>query len=147
MFSGKTSELVRRVQRYKLAGYNCVIVSYLRDTRISVNNIASHDGIRVPAIPATTLAEVRDAIIDYDVVGIDEGHFFPDIVGFCEGACDLGKKVIVAGLDGDFRKQKFGEILNLIPLAESVTKLSAICMSCAKEAAFTKRICDDVKSM
>ena len=67
---------------------------------------------------------------DYDVVGIDEGQFFPDVVEFCDGAANLGKTVVVAALDGTFERKPFGNIVSLIPLAEKVSKLSAVCVYC-----------------
>jgi thymidine kinase len=77
---------------------------------------------------------------NYDVVGIDEGQFFPDIVEFCEEAANQGKTVMVAALDGTFERKAFGNIISLIPMAEKVTKLCAVCVYCTKEAAFTKRV-------
>ena len=77
---------------------------------------------------------------NYDVVGIDEGQFFEDIVEFCQQAANLGKIVLVAALDGTFERKPFGNIINLIPLAEKVNKLCAVCVYCTSEAAFTKRI-------
>ena len=76
----------------------------------------------------------------FDVVAVDEGQFFNDIVGVCERLANEGKIVIVAALDGTFQRKPFGNILNLVPLAERLTKLSAVCVECGKEAAFTKRI-------
>ena len=75
-----------------------------------------------------------------DVIGIDEGQFFPDIVSFCERMANQGKIVIVAALDGTFLREGFGNVLNLLPVAEQVTKLNAICHHCMRDAAFTKRI-------
>ena len=74
------------------------------------------------------------------MIGVDEGQFFPDVVKFCEDVAELGKTVIVSALDGDFRRKPFGSILELIPLAEYVVKLSAVCMICTADAAFSKRI-------
>ena len=80
---------------------------------------------------------------NYDVVGIDEGQFFEDIIEFCEEAANSGKIVVVAALDGTFERKPFGNIINLIPLAEMVTKLSAVCVYCTREAAFTKRVVEN----
>ena len=74
------------------------------------------------------------------MIGIDEGQFFPDIVEFSETMANLGKVVIISALDGTFQRKKFNQILELVPLAECVMKLNAVCMMCAGEAAFTKRI-------
>jgi hypothetical protein len=80
----------------------------------------------------------------YDCIGIDEGQFFPDIVPFCEKMANIGKTVIVAALDGTFQRKPFGSVLDLIPLAESVTKLSAVCMLCYNDASFTERLGDEL---
>ena len=80
---------------------------------------------------------------DYDVIGIDEGQFFPDLVEFCENMANSGKAVIVAALDGTFQRKGFGPILELIPLAEHVVKLNAVCMVCFGEGSYTKRISAD----
>lgn len=92
------------------------------------------------AVPAACLEDVRSLALKACVIGIDEGQFFPDTVEFCEEMANLGKTVIVAALDGTFQRKAFGNILNLVPLAESVVKLHAVCMQCYKEAAYTKRI-------
>jgi thymidine kinase len=79
---------------------------------------------------------------DYDVIGVDEGQFFTEIVEFCELLANQGKTVVVSALDGTFERKPFGNIINLIPLAERVVKLCAVCVYCTAEAAFTKRIVD-----
>eukprot|EP00698_Gefionella_okellyi_P022423 TRINITY_DN7430_c0_g1_i2.p1 TRINITY_DN7430_c0_g1~~TRINITY_DN7430_c0_g1_i2.p1 ORF type:complete len:150 (+),score=31.34 TRINITY_DN7430_c0_g1_i2:263-712(+) len=91
------------------------------------------------AQPCTRLAEVQD-VDDYDCIGIDEGQFFPDIVDWAEEQANKGKAVIVAALDGTFQRKPFGSVLDLIPLAEAVTKLTAVCINCHQPAAFSKRI-------
>ena len=77
---------------------------------------------------------------EFDVIGIDEGQFFHDIVTWCEAMANSGKIVLVAALDGTFQRKPFCDILSLVPLAEEVTKLSAVCMSCFQDASFSKRI-------
>lgn len=140
MFSGKSTELIRRVRRFSVAQYNCLVVKYAKDTRYSETGMATHDKNTVDAVPATSLTEVRSRALKACVIGIDEGQFFPDTVEFAEEMANLGKIVIVAALDGTFQRKAFGNILNLVPLAESVVKLHAVCMQCFKEAAYTKRI-------
>src|SRR5690349_15640390 len=81
-----------------------------------------------------------EVALSYDVVGIDEGQFFPDTTQFCELLAQRGKIVIVAALDGTFERKPFGAVLELLPLAETVTKLSAVCMGCYRPAAFSKRL-------
>ena len=92
------------------------------------------------ATKTTELLPLLDKMEDYDVVGIDEGQFFPDVVEFCDRAANLGKIVVVAALDGTFERKPFGNIVSLIPLAEKVSKLSAVCVYCTNEAAFTRRV-------
>ncbi|XP_010122630.1 PREDICTED: thymidine kinase, cytosolic [Chlamydotis macqueenii] len=92
------------------------------------------------AVPACRLKDVYKEALGSAVIGIDEGQFFPDIVEFCEMMANAGKTVIVAALDGTFQRKAFGSILNLVPLAESVVKLNAVCMECYREASYTKRL-------
>ncbi|CAG06017.1 unnamed protein product, partial [Tetraodon nigroviridis] len=110
MFSGKSTELMRRVRRFQLAQYKCLVIKYAKDTRYSDTGMATHDKNTMEAVPANCLADVRSMALQVCVIGIDEGQF------------------------------AFGNILNLVPLAESVVKLNAVCMQCFKEAAYTKRI-------
>ncbi|XP_070580666.1 thymidine kinase, cytosolic-like [Ptychodera flava] len=140
MFSGKTTELIRRIKRFQIANHSCLIIKYAKDDRYDKNGVATHDREVKTAVAATELCNVKKTAMDYDVIGIDEGQFFPDTVAFCEEMASKGKKVIVAALDGTFQRKGFGDILNLVPLAESVIKLNAVCMHCYNEAAYTKRI-------
>ncbi|KAI0218122.1 Thymidine kinase, cytosolic [Lamellibrachia satsuma] len=139
MFSGKTTELMRRLKRYQLASYECLIIKYAKDERYEKNGIATHDKQTLPATSAVELNSLVSMALQCDVIGVDEGQFFPDIIEFCERLANKGKTVIVAALDGTFQRQGFGDILNLVPLAESVVKLTAVCMECCEEASFTKR--------
>ncbi|KAK7002765.1 thymidine kinase cytosolic [Biomphalaria glabrata] len=139
MFSGKTTELMRRMKRYQIANYRCLIIKYAKDIRYDLNGIATHDRQTLAAISAEILSDLQSEALKHDVIGIDEGQFFPDIVQFCDKLANQGKIVIVAALDGTFQKKGFGDILNLVPLAEHVLKLTAVCMNCYNEASFTKR--------
>jgi len=146
MFSGKSTELMRRLKRYQVAQYKVMIVKYAKDVRYDEEGIATHCGMKIPATVSTTKLElITNNILkeDYDVIGIDEGQFFPDVVSWAEKMANLGKVVVVAALDGTFQRKPFGDILSLIPLAEEVTKLKAVCMNCFEEAAFSKRITSD----
>lgn len=96
----------------------------------------------IEAVSCEILAEVEEKAEDYDILGIDEGQFFEDIVEFCERMANAGKMVIVAALDGTFERKAFGKVLELIPLAESITKLDSVCVDCKHSASFTKRLCD-----
>ncbi|CAK6438572.1 unnamed protein product [Pipistrellus nathusii] len=139
MFSGKSTELMRRVQRFQIAQYKCLVIKYAKDTRYS-SKFSTHDRNTMEALPACLLQDVYTEAMGVAVIGIDEGQFFPDIVEFSENMANNGKTVIVAALDGTFQRKAFGTILHLLPLAESVVKLSAVCMECFREAAYTKRL-------
>ncbi|XP_005070251.1 thymidine kinase, cytosolic [Mesocricetus auratus] len=139
MFSGKSTELMRRVRRFQIAQYKCLVIKYAKDTRYS-SSFSTHDRNTMEALPACLLRDVAQEAMGVAVIGIDEGQFFPDIVDFCEMMANAGKTVIVAALDGTFQRKAFGSILNLVPLAESVVKLTAVCMECFREAAYTKRL-------
>ncbi|KAH3756762.1 thymidine kinase [Pelomyxa schiedti] len=150
MFSGKTTELLRRIKRYTVAKKTCVVIKYYNDTRYDAqpnNNArqhqprcATHDHQQWDAVDCVTLSEVEESASTFDVIGIDEGQFFLDVVPFCEKMANKGKVVVVAALDGTFQRKPFGSILQLVPLAESVTKLTAVCMCCYKDAAFSRRL-------
>uniref|UniRef100_T1J2J9 Thymidine kinase, cytosolic n=1 Tax=Strigamia maritima TaxID=126957 RepID=T1J2J9_STRMM len=139
MFSGKTTELIRRLRRFKIANYKCLIVKYANDTRYDASGLATHDRQVLSAVSAVLLEPLDTTAAAFDVIGIDEGQFFNDVVSFSEKMANLGKIVIVAALDGTFQRKGFGDILNLVPLAESVIKLTAVCMKCFAEASYTKR--------
>ncbi|KAL3668480.1 hypothetical protein V7S43_006563 [Phytophthora oleae] len=143
MFSGKSTELIRRIHRYQHAKLECLVVKYLFDTRHSEEMLSTHDKVFVEAMPVQTLAEVRPFLDDCDVIGIDEGQFYPDLVEFCQEAANMGKVVVVAALDATFERKAFDSVVELIPTAEKVVKLNAICSSCGQDAAFTRRLVAD----
>ncbi|GAB9465848.1 hypothetical protein Gpo141_00003238 [Globisporangium polare] len=143
MFSGKSTELIRRVRRFAHAKLQCLVVKYKNDTRYSEEKLSTHDKMLFEAKPVTRLEEVRPYLANADVIGIDEGQFFPDLVEFCLEAASLGKVVIVAALDGTFERKPFGSVCELIPAAENVIKLNAVCTVCGHDAAFTRRIVAD----
>jgi thymidine kinase len=160
MFSGKTTELIRRMKRYQVANKSCLVFKYSGDTRYDNLALSTHDQQKLPAISASILSKYADIAMKYEVIGIDEGQFvslflifqfvtkcydwqklqFADTVEFCEKLADCGKVVVVAALDGTYQRQGFGNILQLVPLAESVEKLNAVCMMCFESASYTKRI-------
>lgn len=144
MFSGKSTELMRRIRRYQIADQDCLVIKYAKDTRYSKEFVSTHDHQTIPAIKATKLLSIK-TVGQFSVIGVDEGQFFDDIVEFCEAMANCGKIVVVAALDGTFERKPFGSILNLIPLSESVVKLSAVCNTCFREAAFTKRISEETE--
>nr|ACO15617.1 Thymidine kinase, cytosolic [Caligus clemensi] len=143
MFSGKSTELIRRLRRYQSATYTCLNVKYAKDTRYdNGESISTHDKIALEAVPAVSLEDIREKAKDFQVIGIDEGQFFPDIVSFCESMANEGKIVLVAALDATFQRKGFPNIMELIPLSENVTKLNSVCMVCHGEGSYTKRTTD-----
>lgn len=133
---------MRRLKRYQFAKHSVLIIKYQHDVRYDKDSIATHDRQLMSAVSCVELRALEKNLdlSQFSVVGIDEGQFFPDTVSFAESMASSGKTVIVAALDGSYRRIGFGDILNLIPLAESVIKLTAVCMICFNEASFTKRI-------
>jgi len=144
MFSGKSTELMRRIRRYQIANQDCLVIKYAKDTRYSNENLSTHDQQSIPAVKATALKNLKN-VQQFSVIGVDEGQFFDDIVEFCEYMANQGKVVLVAALDGTYERKPFGSILSLIPLAENVVKLSAVCNTCFREAAFTKRTSEETE--
>lgn len=141
MFSGKSSELGRRMRRYAIADRSCLMISYAPDDRYGgAEKVVTHDQTAFDAYPCRTLTEIpKDLINATDCIGIDEGQFFPDVVAFAEKMAQNGKIVIIAALDGTFERKPFNDILMLVPLSEFVTKLRAVCMVCYRDAAFSAR--------
>lgn len=139
MFSGKTTELLRLIKINSWAAKKCILVKPNIDNRYNMNKVINHDGEGKDAIICSNLAEIDQIVQDYDVIGIDEGQFFSDIVEICDSWANQGKIIIIAALDGDFARKPFGSILNLVPKSEKVTKLNAVCQSCFNQASFTYR--------
>jgi thymidine kinase len=135
MFSGKSEELSRRLRRAKIARKRVLSVKHSSDDRYDSKAICSHSGGRLEAVPLGTPDEILTAAVGYSVIGIDEAQFFPPgLVGVCEYLANQGKRVLVAGLDQDSDAKPFGPIPHLMVIAESVTKLTAICMVCGESA-------------
>ena len=142
MFSGKTQELIRRLRLAMIARQKVQIFNSALDTRYGRNHIISHDRIKIPSHPVSA---ARDILAKMDpqtqVVGIDEAHFFgPEIVKVCETLADQGRRVIVAGLDQDYRGRPFENTARLMALAEFVTKNLAICVVCGAAANRSQRL-------
>jgi thymidine kinase len=141
MYSGKTEELIRRLRRAQIARQKVMIFKPKVDNRYSSDHIVSHSE---QSLSSTVIENPRDILklaAEAQVVGIDEGQFFsPDIVGVCEELAMQGKRVLVAGLDQDYRAHPFEPIPQLLALAEYITKTLAICMVCGNPADRTQRI-------
>jgi len=141
MFSGKTEELIRRLNRSLIARLNVKIFKPSVDTRYHRHHIVSHNDNSIASVPVGTASEIHELAGDCDVVGIDEAQFFDmEIVAVCNALADDGKRVIVAGLDMDFKGEPFGYIPQLLSTAEYVTKVHAICMVCGDVASHSFRL-------
>ncbi|OGD33701.1 thymidine kinase [Candidatus Atribacteria bacterium RBG_16_35_8] len=144
MFSGKSEELIRRVHRVQIAKKKIQIFKPTIDNRYAVQYIYSHNGTKVEALNISKSKEISERVEpDTEVIAIDEAQFYDDdIVLVCQKLADQGKRVIIAGLDQDFRGEPFGPIPKLLAVAEYVDKLQAICMVCGDTASRTQRLVD-----
>lgn len=142
MFSGKTEELIRRLVRATIAKQNVQVFKPAIDIRYAVEKVTSHTGASFDAIPVEKAAEIYTHIEkSTTVVAFDEAQFFdPEIVNVAQALAGRGVRVIVAGLDMDFRGEPFGPMPILMAKAEKVDKLHAICMICGNEASRTQRL-------
>jgi thymidine kinase len=142
MFSGKTEELIRLLRRATIAKQKVQVFKPAIDNRYDEVKIASHAGMNFDAIPIQRAAEILEKIdADTTVVGIDEAQFLePEVVEVASKLADDGRRVIVAGLDTDFRGEPFGSMPLLLAKAEHVVKLQAICVICGEPASRTQRL-------
>ncbi|MCH9029614.1 MAG: thymidine kinase [Bacteroidetes bacterium] len=140
MFSGKTEELIRRLRRAQIAKQKVKIFKPLIDTRYSESSIVSHNDQSLPSIQIKDIKDVLKLSEDSQVIGIDEAQFFSDeIVDICNELADKGKRVIVVGLDQDYRGIPFEPMPRLLSIAEYITKTLAICVECGNPADRTQR--------
>ncbi|MCX5975501.1 MAG: thymidine kinase [Coprothermobacterota bacterium] len=144
MFSGKSEELIRRVKRAHIARQNVIVFKPAMDSRYSQGKVVSHDGETTQALNLQHPEEIYAHLHgDTQVLAIDEAQFFPDsLVKVCQSLADRGFRVIVAGLDTDFRGLPFGPIPSLLAVAEKIDKLQAICVVCGEVASRTQRVID-----
>ena len=140
MFSGKTEELIRRLNRARIAKQDVKIFKPAVDTRYHNEDIVSHNASSISSIPLKDPAEMLSLAGNCDVVGIDEAQFFQEsVVDVANQLADAGKRVIVAGLDMDFKGLPFGPMPQLMAIAEEVSKVHAVCVHCGKLAQFSHR--------
>ncbi|HHV06131.1 MAG TPA: thymidine kinase [Anaerolineaceae bacterium] len=142
MFCGKTEELIRRLRRATIAKQKVVVFKPIIDDRYAFNKVTSHSGADFEAVPINHSSEIYDLLKDdVNVVGIDEAQFFDDgIVDVAQTLADKGLRVIVTGLDTDFRGEPFACMPEMIVKADKVDKLEAICMRCGEPATRTQRL-------
>ncbi len=146
MFSGKTEELLRRLRRAKIANQKVDIFKPQIDVRYSHEEVVSHDANSIQSTPVESSGNILLLSCNVDVIGIDEAQFFDmGLVDVCQQLANQGIRVIVAGLDMDFKAKPFGPMPMLMACAEYVTKVHAICMRCGDLAQFSHRLSKDDK--
>ncbi|MFW5687772.1 MAG: thymidine kinase, partial [Bacteroidota bacterium] len=141
MFSGKTEELIRRLKRAKIARQRVEIFKPAIDVRYDEEKVVSHDAREIMSTPVPSSSNIILLANEVDVVGIDEAQFFDaELPNVCSQLANSGIRVIVAGLDMDFKGKPFGPIPQLLSVAEYITKVHAICVKCGNLAHFSHRI-------
>lgn len=141
MFSGKTEELIRRLNRARYATQRVVVFKPQIDTRFAAGHVVSHSELRFPCIPVAHASDILRSVGDAQVVGIDEAQFFDEsLVDVANRLANDGKRVVVAGLDQDYRGQPFEPIPDLMAVAEYVTKTLAVCLVCGAPANRSQRL-------
>ncbi len=140
MFSGKTEELIRRIRRAEIAKQRVKVFKPKIDNRYSEFEIVSHNEQSYPSVVVEDADEIHEKSFDVEVIGIDEAQFFNNnLVEVCQNLADSGKRVIVAGLDQDYRALPFEPMPQLLSIAEYITKTLAVCVICGAPANRTQR--------
>jgi len=155
MFSGKTSWLLETYKKFTYCKTSVVVINHAEDTRYHESMLSTHDKNMIPCMQLSTFdgimsscdSDVLDKIMSVDVVLINEGQFFGSLVPFVRCLLEHCKIVYVCGLDGDFKQERFGEILDLIPICDKVHKFRALCADCKNgtHAIFSHRINSDTQ--
>jgi thymidine kinase len=142
MFSGKSEELIRRLRRAQIARQKVQIFKPRFDTRYSDDHIVSHSDMRIPSQQVADSKDLLEQVLpETEIIGIDEGQFFDqDLPGVCNQLANMGKRVIVAGLDQDYLGKPFEPMPQLLAVAEYITKTLAICVVCGNPANHTQRL-------
>lgn len=142
MFSGKTSRLVELYNQCAFCNMSVAVINHVIDNRYDDELLSTHDHVKIPCIRVNCLANAWEQVADKQVVLINEGQFFPDLVDFVQKLLNAEKQVYVCGLDGDFERKKFGQVLDLVPLCDRVHKLVSLCSLCkdGTKAIFSMRL-------
>ena len=138
MFSGKSTRLIETVRKYA-CHKKTVFLKYLNDKRYTESQITTHDKFQYDSLTCIHLKEKKEIIKEYDVIGIDEGQFFDDLVSFCDEVSEMGKIVVVAALSGDYKMKPFNNVSELISKADKIKLMKAFCFYCHTLAGFTMR--------
>ncbi len=140
MFSGKTEELIRRVKVAKSAGFSIAVFKHSADKRYNETSVVSHNLNAIDALPIENSAALLSLNLNCQVVAIDEAQFFDnELPGTCTKLASRGIRVIIAGLDMDYKGQPFGPMPGLVAIADEVTKLEAVCVQCGSPATYSYR--------
>ena len=141
MFSGKSTRLIELMRKYVYKAKKTIMVKYYADQRYSQKSeVVTHDLIKYDSINCKLLRNSFDTLKQYDVIGIDEGQFFADLVEVCEELALMGKIILIAALNGDFRMEPFPVIQRIISKSDKIKLLKAYCFNCHKDAKFSLRI-------
>ena len=141
MFSGKSTRLIEQMRKYVYKAKKTIMVKYYADQRYSEKSeVVTHDLIKYDSINCKLLHNSFETLKQYDVIGIDEGQFFADLVEVCEELALMGKIILIAALNGDFRMEPFPVIQRIISKADKIKLLKAYCFNCHKDAKFSLRI-------
>jgi len=142
MYSGKTTELLRRSRRYFFSGKKCLIIKHSDDIRYDQNNIVTHDTVKCAAIKTDLLSKIEGTrdFQTVDVICIDEIQFYPDAAKMCDKWANEGKIIIAAGLISNFMREPFEQVSLLLAKADEISHLKAVCTNTGLDAPFTRRI-------
>ena len=141
MFSGKSTRLIELMRKYVYKAKKTIMVKFFADQRYTEKSeVVTHDLIKYDSINCKILRDSFDTLKQYDVIGIDEGQFFEDLVEVCEELALMGKIVLIAALNGDFRMEPFPVIQRIISKSDKIKLLKAYCFNCHKDAKFSLRI-------
>ena len=145
MFSGKTEELIRRIRRAQIAKMSVIVFKPKIDYRYSNTQIVSHNKIKIDSYCVNSSNDILNYSTEYDVFGIDEAQFFDkNILNVCIKLATIGKRIIIAGLDKDYKNNPFGFMPQLMCEADYLVKLRAICVKCGNSASYTKRTTKEI---
>jgi len=144
MFSGKTEELIRKIRRFEYGGKKVVVFKPKIDDRYILSDVVSHNGTRITSVPVGSAADIMTYVRNndkIDVIAIDEIQFLDKyIIQLLQVLIKKGYKIIATGLDKNFRREPFGPMPELLAMADAVSKITALCSVCGKEAAYTQRV-------
>jgi thymidine kinase len=142
MFSGKTSRLVDIYKQCQFCNIPVAVINHSIDTRYHDTMLSTHDKVMIPCIKTNCITDILDILTNSQVIIINEGQFFDDLYTTVVSLLSQGKKIYVGGLDGDFERKKFGQILDLIPMCDKITKLTSLCSICKNgtPGIFSKRL-------